>query len=427
MSKFQVILLCAFGFFILVAVGAFSLYRGGGSTAQFSITVWGSLPASSVGSILDSAVSKLDKTLSIRYVEKNAETIEKEFTEALASGTGPDLIVLTQDQFWSNRSKLVPISYESLSQNDFQEAFIEEAELLLTSEGIYGIPVVTDPLVMYYNRDLLNTAGIAGPIRYWDEIYEESLKLTKRDSAGNLVESTVALGEVRNIPNFKEILSTLFFQAGSSITGFEAGGLRSNISNSFSNSVRPGEAAVDFYTQFSNPSKAYYGWNRNLPDAQTHFATGDSVYYLGFASELQTIRRKNPNLNLGVVTVPQSRVSNKAITYGKLYSVSVTRGANNIAAAIRAAVLMSARDIAANISYNMFLPPARRDILREKPSDGIMPVFYEAALQSKGWIDPDRLGTQEIFAEMVEQVTSGRARTYEAINSASGKINSLVK
>jgi multiple sugar transport system substrate-binding protein len=428
MSKFQMALLGIFGFFILLAVVVFAFYRGGsGSSTNATVTVWGELPAEELNIFLN-ATQASRGDLVIRYVEKSTETIGSEFTEALASGGGPDLIITTQDKLWGQKSKLLPIPYQSIGQNDFQSIFVEEGELFLANEGIYGLPLTLDPMVLYYNRDHLSAAGQAQPIGYWDELYAAASKLNRRDAAGNLTQSAIALGEARNIPHYKEILSMLMLQAGTPITAVGNGGeLASFLSVRFDLPVSPGESALDFYTQFSNPSRAYYSWNRTMPSAETRFTSGDAAYYLGFASELTTLRNKNPNLNFSLTTVPQSRVAGRAVTFGRLYAVSISRGSKNTSAALQAALSLVSRDSALKLSETLRLPPARRDLLAITPSDAVMPVFYTAALQARGWLDPEGTATSVIFRDMIESVTSGRARTSEALSSANSSLEALIK
>ena len=426
MSKFQIILLAVFGVFIVLGVVAFSLYRGSGGE-NVAMTVWGDIAPEDFGLLLTTSAISQDRMFSVNYVEKSTETIEAEFTEALARGTGPDLIILTQDQLWKNKAKLLAIPYTSINERDFKTAFIEEGELFLDETGIYALPLSIDPLVLYYNRDLLSNARQAQHIQYWDEIYAAATNLSKRDAAGNIVLSVMALGEARNIPHAKDIFSLLLLQAGTPITGFVNKELRSQISNSYGLLVSPGETALDFYTQFSNPTKVYFSWNRSLIDAQTHFTSGDSAYYLGFASEFRVLKNKNPILNLGISIVPQSRVSGKSITFGRLRAVAISRGASNPAIALALANKLVSREVALSLSQILSLPPVRRDLLSLKPNDAILPVFYDAALQSKGWLDPDSTATKTIFSEAIESVTSGRARAVEAINKASREIEALIK
>jgi ABC-type glycerol-3-phosphate transport system substrate-binding protein len=427
MSKFQLALLGIFGLFIFIGVLVFALYRGGGSGSQdIRAVVWGTLPSQEFNSLLASTAFPQDESLRIEYIEKSPNRIEAEFTEALAQGKGPDLIIFRQDQYWKNKEKLMPIPYQSVSIRDFQDTFIEAGEIYLQEDGLYALPLISDPLVLYYNRDMLSAAGIAKPIAYWDEIYNSIGNLSRRDAAGNLVKSAVALGEVRNISNAKDILSLLLLQAGNPITGTANDTLQSYLLESFGMTVAPAEAALEFYTQFANPTKSFYSWSRILPEAQTRFASGDLAYYIGFASELRAIRGKNPTLNFSVAPVPQSRVSGKTLTTGRLYGVSLSRGTKNPQGALTAALKLISRESGTSLSGLTLLPPARRDLLSALPSDSIQPVFYSAALQSKSWIDPDSALTTKIFSDMIEAVTSGRARLSEALSEADRQLEVVI-
>ena len=426
MSKFQIILLAVFAVSIVAGVAVFSLYRGS-SGKTVAMTVWGDISSQDFSLLLNASAISQDRTFTISYVEKSTGTIETEFTEALARGTGPDLVILTQDKLWKNKPKLSIIPYTSISERDFKTAFVEEGELFLDGAGIYALPLSIDPMVLYYNRDLLSAAGQARPMAYWDEIYALAANLSKMDAAGNLVSSVMALGEARNIHHAKDILSLLLLQAGTPITSFIGSELRSQISMNFGTPVSPGEATFNFYTQFSNPARVYYSWNRSLIDAQTHFTSGSSAYYLGFASELRVLKNKNPTLNFGISPVPQSRVSGKTVTFGRLRAVAISRGSRNPSAALALATKLVSREAALSLAEILALPPARRDLLSRKPTDATSSVFYDAALQSKGWLDPDTVATDIIFRAAIESITSGRARTLEALNKVNSEIEALIK
>ncbi|MGB3922281.1 MAG: hypothetical protein WBL19_03385, partial [Minisyncoccia bacterium] len=211
------------------------------------------------------------------------------------------------------------------------------------------------------------------------------------------------------------------------ITTNVGGSLKAQVAESFNLPRTPGEAALEFYTQFSNPARPYFSWSRSLLDAQTHFASGDSAYYLGFASEYRVLKNKSPNLNFGLSLVPQSKVSTRVTTFGNLRAVAISRGSRNPAVALEVAGYLTSRDSAGLLSGVMLLPPARRDLLSRKPTDAVLSVFYDAALQSRGWLDPSDKQSDLIFREAIESVTSGRARVLEAIGKLNRDLDSLLK
>lgn len=429
MSKFQLILLIAFGILILAAVFIFSLSRGSGGGQATTVVVWGPISSGEWLELAGNLQFAQDREVSIKYVEKEESQISEEFTQAVAEGKGPDLVILPLEAFWKERNKLLMVPFESITERDFKNTFIEEGELYLDLDksGVYALPLYVDPMVLYYNRDLLTKAGLVAPLAYWDEIYEHIGNLTVKDAAGNITKSAIALGEARNISHAKDIFSLLAMQAGTPITILLRGELRSVVADNFNLSSAPGESALDFYTQFSNPAKSFYTWNRSLLPAQTNFTSGDSAYYLGFASELRALKAKNPTLNLGVAQVPQSRVSGTAATFGRIYGVSVARTSKNPGASLKAALKIASQESSAEISRLLFLPSARRGVLAERPSDATFSVFRDAALQSRGWLDPDGEASEIVFKDMIESVTSGRARVSEALSRANQELDRLIK
>lgn len=425
MSKFQIGLLIFFGAFIFIAVALFSRSRGsvGGSV---SLTVWGTMSSYDFNALLAGAGLDDGDRYKFTYVEKQAETLNSDFTEALAVGGGPDLIMVPLDNLVRLQSKLLLIPKESLRPADFISAFVEEGELFLTSQGTYALPLYVDPMVLYWNRDLFTKESLARPPSYWDEIYDYIDKLNVKDSAGNITTSAIALGEAKNIPHEKEILSLLLLQAGSPVTSYVGGELRASL-NTSATVENPARSALGFYTQFADPTKVFNTWNRSLISADTHFASGKSAMYLGFASEMPVLKAKNPTLNLGIVPVPQSRVSGKSVTYGRLYGLAVSRGAKNPTQAFQGALVLVSKDTAAALAALGTYIPARRDLLSQKPTDPAGFTFYGAALQARGWLDPDTAKSKKIFADMAESVTSGRARVEEAVSTAQSALDALLK
>ncbi|MEX2010549.1 MAG: ABC transporter substrate-binding protein [Parcubacteria group bacterium] len=426
MSRFQLILLIVFGAFIVVAVLIFSLSRGG-SSAGTTLAVWGSIPNHDFARLMTEGKVGEKQGYAFKYTEVREDMMESQFTEALAVNQAPDLIILPHDSIWKNRNKIFTIPYQNISVQTYKNTFIEAGDLMLSDAGINALPLYVDPLVLYWNRDLFSKAALVRPIAYWDEIYAASQKLTEKDGAGNILVSTMALGETRNIPHYKEILSLLMLQAGTPIILPQAQGLKSFVADSMGLPVTPGSAAVDFYTQFSNPAKPYYSWNRSMLPAQTNFISGGSAMYLGFASELSEIKAKNPNLNFGLALVPQSRVSGKALTYGKLYSVAISKGTRNVESALGGALILVGRESSALFSLVTLLPPARRDLLENRPQDESLALFYDAAIQSRAWTDPDRDKTKTLFSALIDSVTSGRSRTSEALFKADNDLRVIIE
>jgi len=427
LSKFQLILLGIFAAFIIVGVVLFAAFRGSSSGKEKEpVVVWGTLSQPVFTDFFKSSSLANDDSVDVQYTEVRPENFDEQFVEALASGKGPDLFFLREDSIVRHRDKIFPIPYDNFSERQFKDTFIEEGELYLSPDGVLALPIIVDPLVMYWNRTLFSNASLANPPRFWEEFLKLATVFTKKDSAFNIKQSALSLGEYSNINNAKSIIATLVMQAGSPITLRDGAIVRSVFNDRFNFPVTPAEAAVNFYTEFSNPTKALYSWNRALPLSRDMFVSGDLAVYFGFASELATLRAKNPNLNFDVATIPQSKEAGKNITAGKMLALAITRNSAHKAAAFKVAGVLSAASENKILSDTLNLPPVRRDLLSLKPADAYKSVFNTSALWARGWLDPDRQVSGDIFQTMIETITSGKARTSEAIQRASTEINNLL-
>ncbi len=426
MSKFQLILTGVFGAFIVIGVLVFSFARTNSKVVS-NIVVWGTIPQEVFDSVLyQSAIGK-DKTLSIRYVAKNEATFDTEFIEALASGTGPDAVMLPQEGILKNRTKLFTVPYASYPERNFKDTFIQEAELFLTPGGVLAVPVFVDPLVMYWNRDTFNNASLPKPPAFWDEFYDLSQKLTTKDGALNITKATVAFGGWKNVSNAKAIISALLMQAGSPIVGLSGTQAVASLTQQSDALVSPANAALTFYSEFSNPAKPFYSWNPSLPNSQAMFVSGDLATYMGFASEINSLRLKNPNLNFDVSTFPQSRGSANKITFGRMEAFAIVKTSKNVPAAYSAITGLASSDSVAGFQSALRVPPARRDLLSQVPNDPYSAISFNSALWARGWLDLNQKGTDGIFQKLIESITSGRLRLEVAVAAAQNELQNLLQ
>jgi ABC-type glycerol-3-phosphate transport system substrate-binding protein len=429
MSKFQIILISVFVLSIIAGVIAFASFKGSGGVAELpAITIWGTFP----GDIFSQYITKINmnrsQSLKIAYTEILETDFDKVFVEALARGNGPDAILIPQDLIHKHEDKVVLIPYTVLTQRDFKNAFIKQAELYLGNEGSMALPFIVDPIVMYWNRDSFSNAGIATFPKFWDEFNDLNKKLTVKDVNSNLRKSAIAMGEFNNILHAREILGTLFLQSGNPVTYRDSD---TNIASALGSRTFVGlptsVPALDFFNQFSNSSNPNYSWNRSLPDSRSWFLTGNLATYFGFASELVDIRNKNPNLDFDIAPIPQARGAKNRATYGSMYGFSMvksTTNANNTFTVINS--LLEPKAIAEMISLS-YLPPVRRDMIGAGSTDPYLSIFYDSALISKGWLDTNKKESNRLFQSIVESVTSGKQNSSDALQNGSDEFDISLK
>lgn len=434
MSKFQITITSLFVIFIVAGVALFATYKGNSTNTDLpTINIWGTFPSN----IFEQYISKINSTrsdiLKINYTQVPEGNFDKVFIEALARGQGPDAILIPQDMISRHEDKIVVIPSNVLSRRDFQDNFIQQAELYLNSEGTLALPFVVDPLVMYWNRDSFTNAGVPTFPKFWDEFTFLNTRLTQKDVNSNVRKSAIAFGEFNNILHAREILGTLFLQSGNIVTykssTSENNGtlLVSALGNRSYDGLKTSLPALDFFTQFSNPTNQNYSWNRSLPNSRSSFLSGNLATYFGFASEIGDLREKNPNINFDVAQLPQARNGKNRATYGSMYGFSIVRSTSNSSATFNVLNALTTSDSLSEMVNLSYLPPVRRDMIASGTKDPYLKIFYDSALISKGWLDTDKSGSNKIFQSIVESVTSGKKNTTQAIQDGSDEFDILLK
>jgi len=426
MTNFQIAVIGIFIFFIVFGVVVFAGYGGKNLDSAGPVVIWGTVDKNIMNELLSELKMENDAFSELKYREISEENFDVELAEALASGGGPDVFLLSQYSILKHKNKIFPIPYESYSARDFKDKFVEEGELYLTEEGVLGLPFIIDPLVMYWNRDIFSRNRISTYPKKWEEFFNLSQLITEKNQNLDILTSFVSFGEFRNVNHAKEIISTLIMQAGSPITlrsGDEVDVVFAQDNERKSRNLS--REAVDFFIQFSNPTKSVYTWNRSLPNSQKFFLSGDLAVYFGFASELESLRVKNPNLNFDVAPVPQAG-NDSNFTFGRMYALSIAKNSRNIPGSFRAIKGLTSNLMLRKLSEFNNLPPVSRDLLSVRPTSPYMDVFYKSAVSSRAWLDPEPQGTSEIFKNMVETIISGKEKTLNAIMDAGAEMELLI-
>ncbi len=428
LSMFQLSLLVIFGGLAIAGVLIFSIAISGGENNTIGpIKIWGTLDQGAFAVVIRQAAENNPQLSQVTYEQKSETTFESDLTNALASGTGPDLFILRQDYALKDAGKAATIPFSALSKSQFENTFIEASHPFLAQNGVIAVPIFADPLVLYWNKDMLASAGYAQPPKYWDELFQIAQKVTKKDDSGTITKSAIALGEYKNVTNAKDVLATLILQAGGDITAYDNTGrlIPALAPRAGVTSVQSTASALRFFTEFADPSKNNYSWNRSLPESQRAFAAGDLAIYVGYASEASMITRTNPNLNFGLAALPQIRSAANSVNTAHVWGLAASRAGKNPGGAITVALLLVSADIGGSLSAALGIPSARRDILN-KPVQGNNEFFNKQAIVGYSWLDPDPDKTAELFRAMIENTTSGTLLVADAVQRADQELGQIL-
>ncbi len=428
-GNFQLVTIIVFIVFAIFGVLVFSgaIPIGSSSTpgSLGTVVLWGTVKNSAMAPLLDE-FNNANPTFTVKYVQKSADAFDQDLLEALASGTGPDLLLLPENLAFHYSDKIFTIPFANYSLASFKNNFASAGEVFLTDKGALAFPLTIDPLMMYFNRSILDSSGVASTPATWTDLINLVPKLDQKDDSNRILRSAVALGHFSNITNAKDILAALFMQTGNSIVAEKGGYFASSLNSATSSSQNTLSSVLKFYTDFADPNNDSYSWNKSFPNSNDAFSAENVALYFGFASELPSLVNRNPNQDLGVAPFPQIKNSNLKLTMSHVTGMAILSSSKNFSTAYTAASLMSSGSFASEFATITGTAPARRDLLGVKPSDAYFSIFYNSALFAKSWLDPSSTDTNNIFGNMIDGVLSNNMTVTNAIPDASSKLDLLL-
>lgn len=430
-NNFQYIIFGVFGVAIVVAMLLFALnidLKEGDNTlagAKGSVEIWGILPAQTVRTYTDQIATT---DLKITYRQIDTEGFDTEVVEAWAAGEGPDMILADHETILEHDNKLFHIPYTSFPEANYRAAYVNIADLFLASDGIIAFPLLVDPIVTYYNRDILSAEFIVTPPSTWEEIQNMASVLTEVGETGTILRSAVALGTPNNINHSKDILAGIIMQKGNNIVGRGNAGELTSLVFYDLNFGEVTEEAIERYASFAAPENEYYSWNESLPLDRSAFLFGDLAMYFGYASEISSLRAQNPNLNFSLTLFPQFEQAPTKITFGRMHALAISKLSRNIPSSILVASEMSREDIAEGLYNELLVPPARKNILSN--TSGLSAeetTLFRSAIIARAWYDPDQAVTDIFFANMIKNIRNGMVDIGGAVSRLHSDMSALLR
>ena len=432
-TLFQGIFIGVFGLAALIGVFVFATHTGTKTQSPTDIgtvVIWGTLPKAGMKNALVAVTQTNQALKDVSYVQKDPDTLPTDLASAIATGDAPDLILASQEELQPLTKLITPIPLATLPIQTFTTTFVGGANIFTAPNGAgyYGVPFLVDPLVLFSNRSILSSSGIAKPPATWEALTGLVPTLAVLTPTKQITRGLLALGTYDNVHDARGILSALFLQTGVPMSVYRNGELTADLSGTTAdNSSLPGQAVLSFYTQFADPSKVSYTWNASLPDSQQSFLAGDLALYLGYASETQFLASANPNLDFVVTPLPQPATATLKSDYGLIDAFMIPRGAKNSSGAYQAAALLTSTANQAAAAPVLGLAPATLTTLTQTPTDPVATVAYAEALYSKGWLSPAPADTDSVFSSMITSVISGRLAPDRALTTSEGALTSLLQ
>lgn len=403
--------------------------------------------------------NKIHPNVSIVYRKLRFDEFEQKLLEAMAEDRGPDIFSIHNTWMRGYQPKLLPLpdsitipyrtvqgtikkdvvwimdTKKSLSSRELKSQFVDQvaddavmAEVNPQSgaatDRIYGLPLSLDSLVLFYNKELLNAAGIPEPAKDWQTFQDHVKKLTKQDAQGNITRAGAALGAAANIDRSTDILSILMMQNGANMTD-EYGRATFNIipPGLEGRTMPPGIEALTFYTDFASPQKEVYTWNETLPDSLNAFIQGKTAYFFGYAYHLPAIKAGAPKLSFGIVKLPQIS-GNKEINFANYWMEVVSKKTTHPNEAWDFIQFITKADMAEKYLARTKKPTALRSLVQKQSENLELFPFVSQVLTAKSWYKgKNATAAEAAMKEIITSVLKGVKTAAEALNLGVQKVN----
>lgn len=447
-------------------------------TYKVDLEIWGLFDSNDAYGKIITQYRELNPYLGgIKYKKLEVETYKKELIDAMASGQGPDIFLMNSAWLPGFKDKIEPspewITNEQEFKNTFPDVVVND---FFVDKKIYATPLSVDSLALYYNKDVLNEAGLTVPPATWEEVMEYIQRIRKIDEFGSITRAGLAMGRAENVYRPADLLSVLMMQKGAEMTNDRGEPKFVEAVMINGQKVRAGEEGLDFYTQFANPANAVaYTWNSRMHNSVDSFYENSAAMMVSYSFHTNIIKSKNAKLNFAVAPLPQFKngktanyanywgyavAKNKAIsgkngaapeydnnlrvheawqflkylTFNNKGSLKLTNGKAFVQCmadkksdcfAANSKDFPISLDPAQSYLEKTGRPAARRDIIEKQKSDPFFGPFAYGSLVAKSWRQADPEAVEKILEETIASVNNGNAGVADALSLAQSRIRNL--
>jgi len=388
--------------------------------------------------------------VSINYTKKDFNSYEEDLRKAREKNNEPNILMLNNDWLEKYLDHLEPLPVnngytkenELIQYEELLETFpAETIRDLIYENELYGLPMSSDSLALFYNKDLFSKAEIENPPLTWNEFKEAAKKLTALDKNDEIIQAGAAFGCGKNISRSSDILSLLIMQGGAKVIDFDKNiDLNKEIEiNTISGIEKriPSERAIIFYTEFSDIKKEKYVWNCEQKEAIKSFANGKTAMFIGYNYQIKNLLALNPDLNYDVSKIPQLENST-IINFSNVWTPVISKNNNCLVKPAELSDEIDCSKIAWSFlsfaaekeNSEIYLnstgkTAARKDLISEQIDlDNKISVF---ASQAETAISYNKFDDKidGILVEMIDEICLERERMNEIVEEAVEKIESL--
>jgi multiple sugar transport system substrate-binding protein len=331
---------------------------------------------------------------------------------ALQSGAAPDIIDVQHG--WVNgyaqNNLVMPLDDVLQDREDYVPASLD---YVTVNDQLFGIPYRIDSLAVIYNKGHFTEAGLdpENPPETWDELVAAAQALTKDGRSGFAITGG---GEVGNT-----IFRSMPFM------WMNGGGILSEDGTQVLVNSPESVAAVEFYTNFYknglSPSSTLE--NDGTANRRLFIAETVSMYQAG-QFDVNSIKTENPNIDIGVMTIPHPEGKDTAAVLGGWSFVVPTDAKNPDEAKVLVGFLAEAE----NQGYLTDTFPARTSGMEmERFNDPILQVYKQMLPFGRPVpANPNWVQITQAYFDGIQRILLGDEDAQTAMDGAAAEIEALL-
>lgn len=404
------------------------------------LTYWRVFDDSDSMADIISAYHQLHPHITITYKKLLPDEFEKELLNAFSEDRGPDMFSVQNTWIGKYQSKIAPMpssvkstfqsiegtvskqlavttkTIPSLTVKQIKDNFVGvvagdvvRRDSATGEERIWGVPFAVDTLALFYNKDILDKAGVGTPPKTWDEFLNNVIAMTKVNADNKILQAGAGLGGSTNIARAADILSILMMQGGAIMALDDGTPEFQAIPQGNNQEIGPGEQALRFYTDFANTTKKGFTWNKNMPNSLDAFTRGIAGFFFGYSYYIPLVEARAPKLNYSVVPLPQLN-PDVPVNFASYWVETVSKKSAHQNEAWDFIQFAASAKQVQNYLNKTKKPAALRELIAGQKDDAIIGPFAQSALTAKSWYKGrDAAAAETAFLQMIDGVTSEAA------------------
>lgn len=370
----------------------------------------------------------------VNIIYKNFNDPEEYYSTILneiAEGRGPDIMSVHNTWVGPNHQKLQPAPVSMVDSASFRDIFNQQASQdnilnIENQELVYGIPLHTDTLGLYYNQKHFEQSfpETGKPSNNWSQ-FKNQISVLNIQQDGQLKRAGLAIGTGNSILRSHDIFYQLSLQNQTPI-------YTQNKSN-----LNKLNDLVSFNTNFANPEDSSYTWSKNLSDEQykeiASFLEGKTSSIFGYSYlykdlvqvKQQLDRQKKSTIELSdiKITVSPQIKPESPVVYANYFTEVVSRNSQNPELAWQLLGFMSSKPNLELFYKDNFKVTSRRNMIEDQRSNRLYGAFIEQIGISKSYPISNEEDQKKIIKDMLDSYI---ANPSQSIQTANQELNKLI-